>query len=279
LSLYGYDFATNQTLLDLLSISACNGSGCPTQRLIGTPYWSPNGRYSLLVTDQEHLWLADAEGRILHDIGLGTAPFWLDNSHYGYAHVAGNLNRLPAELMVTAVSENQPQTWLQLAELASALPPAVRLSHLTIRAIVAAPSNPDQLFIATSVRPRRTNLRSLLFVYHQQTKQIELLYASAYSLGFYKPLTFSSDGHWLTAATFAHTNTLSDLFLYHIPSGHSQTFGSNHAFSALDYDWSANGQWLLRLENGFLHLIEPISGAQKVFVHDLPGCRFAAWVN
>jgi hypothetical protein len=280
LSVYSYNFAESESQFNLLTVPTCTADGCPRQQFQGTPYWSPDGRYALLVTDNEHLWLSDADGRILRDIGLGTAPFWLDETHYGYAHVAGNLNRIPAELAVTAVTDNQqPQTWLHLAELASALPPSVRLSHLTIRAIVAAPHNPDLLFIATNVRPRQTNLRSLLFAYHQQSKQIELLHASSYTLGFYKPLTFSADGNWLTITTFAHTNTLSDLFLYHIPSGHSQILGSNQAFSALEYDWSADSQWLLRLENGFLHLIEPISGAQKVFVHDLPDCNFAAWVN
>lgn len=279
LTLYSYDFAENESQLNLLNVAACNDHGCPSQQLAGTPYWSLDNRHALLVTDKEHLWLADANGRILHDIGIGIAPFWLDETHYGYAHVAGNLNRAPAELMVTAVNDNHPQTWLPLAELASALPPSVRLSHLTIRSISAAPHQPHLLFIATNVRPRQSNLRSLLFAYHLQSKQIQLLHASAYTLGFYKPLTFSADGNWLTAATFAHTTTLSDLFLYHIPSGYSQTLGSNQTLSALDYDWSANSQWLLRLESGFLHLLEPISGAQKIYVHDLSGCRFAAWVN
>jgi hypothetical protein len=280
LTLYSYDFAENQSLLDHLVLAACGADGCPMQRLGGTPYWSPDGRHALLVTDQEHLWLADSNGHILHDIGTGTAPFWLNETHYGYAHVAGNLNRIPAELVVTAVTNNQqPQSWLALAELAPALPESVRLNQLTIRAIVAAPHNPDLLFIATNARPRRTNLRTLLFAYDQSTRQIKLIYSTRYTLGFYKPITFSADGNWLATTAFAHTNTLSELFLYHIPSGHAQILGSNHAFSALEYDWSADSQWLLRLENGFLHLIEPLSGAQKIFVHDLPGCRFAAWVN
>jgi hypothetical protein len=230
------------------------------------------------LSDNEHLRLATADGQIWRDIGLGAAPFWLDNTHYGYAEVSGNLAQEPAQLVITAVADSS-QSEIQLAELAQALPPLIRLRHLTLRAVVAAPHDPDLLFITANVRRRQSNLRSLLFTYQRQSGRVSLIYASPYTLGFYKPITFSPDGNWLTVTTFDHNSTLSDLFLYHIPSSQGQSLGSNHLFSALEYDWSADSRWLLRLENGFLHLIEPATGRQKVFVHELSGCSFAAWVN
>ncbi|MCB8945571.1 MAG: hypothetical protein H6658_17620 [Ardenticatenaceae bacterium] len=278
LTLYGYDFAAGQSQLDLLNVPGCQTNACASQRLNGTPYWSPDGRYALLLINNEYLQLTDAQGNSLHDIGLGSTPFWLDETHYGFAHISSNLRSTPAELVVTAVSTNQPQTLLHLSELAAALPPPLRLSHLTLRAITIAPHNPDLIFIAAHVRSQ-SDLRTLLLTYNLQTGNVHTIYTSPHTLGFYKPLAFSPDGNWLSVTTFAHTSTLSDLFLYHIPTGQSQTLGSNHLFSALEYDWSANSQWLLRLEDSFIHLIEPATGQQKIFIHELSGCSYAAWVH
>jgi hypothetical protein len=181
--------------------------------------------------------------------------------------------------VVAALADRQLYTWLPLAELASALPAQLHLNNLTIRAVTAAPNDPNLLFIAVSVRSRFREIRTLLFSYDKAAAQIELLYETPFTLGFYRPLTFSPDARWLVTTTFAHTATLSELFLYDMFTGKTQLLGSNHLFSALEYDWSADSQWLLRLEDGFLHLMSPLDGTQRVVVHELPGCAYAAWVN
>jgi hypothetical protein len=279
-TLYSYDFVQGEGQQNLLALGACVENGCPATALRGTPYWSPNGRYVLLHQQEDNqLWLADQFGQYVQDLGLGTTPFWLDNEHYGYARVAGNLASQPAEIVVAALADRQLYTWLPLAELASALPAQLHLNNLAIRAVTAAPNDPNLLFIAVSVRSRFREIRTLLFSYDKAAAQIELLYETPFTLGFYRPLTFSPDGRWLVTTTFAHTNTLSELFLYDMFTGKTQLLGSNHLFSALEYDWAADSQWLLRLEDGFLHLMSPLDGTQRVVIHELPGCAYAAWVN
>jgi hypothetical protein len=93
----------------------------------------------------------------------------------------------------------------------------------------------------------------------------------------YYPLRFSPDGQWLLLKSNGPRQY--DFYLYHVESGQERIMTSNHMSAFPNFDWSADGRWLLRLEQGFIHLSAPAEGYQTLLLHDFNQCQFAAWVN
>jgi hypothetical protein len=51
----------------------------------------------------------------------------------------------------------------------------------------------------------------------------------------------------------------------------------NH--SQAGYDWSADGRWLMRLQENFIHLSDPEAGYDRLLTYDFATCSFGAWVD
>ncbi len=45
------------------------------------------------------------------------------------------------------------------------------------------------------------------------------------------------------------------------------------------YDWSADGTWLILVDNGFLRLMAPSYDYERIITHHYDACRYAAWIN
>ena len=48
---------------------------------------------------------------------------------------------------------------------------------------------------------------------------------------------------------------------------------------SLSLDWSGDGRWLIVLDDGILHLVEPDGDYQRTVVPDSPGCMVAVWID
>jgi hypothetical protein len=45
------------------------------------------------------------------------------------------------------------------------------------------------------------------------------------------------------------------------------------------YDWSADNQWLLLVDNGYMRLVAPDHGYERLITHGFEACRYAGWIN
>jgi Tol biopolymer transport system component len=118
-----------------------------------------------------------------------------------------------------------------------------------------------------------------LYRYDLATGQANLLLRLERALTAYQPLRFSPGGRWLAVQSLDRTRTCWQLHLLNLHSNQTETFTSVYRFAYPDYDWSANGRWLLRIDRELLYLIAPDHDYQQVIFHGFPNCFFAAWVN
>ena len=264
LLLYIFDRSDGEISTDLIDLSDCNSSTCPVKHVDGKPIWSIEGEWALLPHEEKGFWLTNAAG-LTTTIEAGMAPFWLDSTQYGYALAEvgivsqriGQDKRevlLPWQQLITAVDEN-PNT-------------------LTVYTIIVSPNNPSLLFIAV-----KTEAGPLILTYDRQQDIITRQLALRYEFPTYNPFIFSPDGRWLTIQSFDPRSTEWELYLHDVNTGETHTFTSDYLFTFPGYDWSADGQWLVRADDGYLHLIAPDSGYHAIIVHDFYSCKFAGWIN
>ena len=214
-------------------------------------------------------------------MGFGVAPFWLDGKTAGYARAAGRLTGTNPGIFIVSLPESEPQMLLSLKALEPHLPEDVAVDNLLVRSIAPSPTDKDLLFILFAIYnpdEGKTN-GGMLFSFQRQTGEITLRLQLPYNLPPYNPLSFSPDGRWLVLKTSARTGGDSNLYVHDIAANQTNLFPSTYPYGFPGYDWSADGQWLLRVENGFLHLVAPAYNYHQFLVHDFPSCKFAAWVQ
>ena len=161
------------------------------------------------------------------------------------------------------------------------LPERTTESDITIRAIEPYPNDNSQLYIFLSLpETEQEDAKSAyLFSYNQETQKLDLLTTSMHKLPPFDPLNISPDGQWVLFNSYAPESASAVLYLLHLDSSTTQTITSTNPYSYPGYDWSADGNWLLRVEDGFIHLLAPEHQYQRLLVHDQPNCNYAAWVN
>lgn len=282
LLLYGYQFSTQKVSFSLLDQNSCNDDGCDLFDLGGLPVWSPDGQQTIVADPAGRLWLGDEHGQVKTAVSTGAAPFWIDNSRFGYIHLVGSLARPPAEVVISSVSTpDEAEIALALPDLAAYLPRDISLDQLIIRGTATHPSHPNQLFLAATYHRNLESGQEGSFIFQLDTKtgELKLPLTLPYNLGLYNPFVFSPDGRWLTIQSFAESKTERQLHLLEVSTGNAVAFHSGFLLLLPGYDWSADGEWLLRIDNGFVQLIAPAYDYQEVVVHDNAVCNFATWIN
>lgn len=267
---YAYDFAARQSHFRLLNLTACDESGCELIPLDAPPVWSPDGNAALLWQQRNAILLGDGQGQMERRLDQGAAPFWLDETTAGW---------ITADAVVTATPpDGTPTPLLPLSRLQERVPAA--LAHLTlIWQGIAAAENGRSLFLLAALEPHDPlrGVNGLLFQYDRVSDEVTLRWQVPHDVVPYYPLRFSPDGQWLLLKSNGPRQY--HFYLYHVESEQERIMTSNHMSAFPNFDWSADGRWLLRLEQGFVHLSAPAEGYQTLLLHDFNQCQFAAWVN
>ncbi len=274
LTLFNYDFADDVAVHSLLD---CGGETCQNILVDGTPHWSQNGRFAINQTLDNHLSMIDTSGAVVMEIGTGFAPFWLGEVRYGFIRTAFESGLPKLEIYTLEGGEIDAQ-W-SLSVLTQTLPANFTFADLNYRAVMSDPHDEDVLFVGVTVDSGDAELTSLLFRFDLELNEADLVYETPFLLNSYHPLTISPDDRYLIATTFAQSDTQSEIFLYEFETGEVHTLGSNNRLSSFRHDWSADGRWLMRIEEDFLHLYSPMAKEQKVILHELPSCNHGSWVN
>lgn len=273
--LYGFDFTRRQTQLRLLEMDTCDSSGCASDTLETVPRWSPDGRRTVLQQDSNKLWLGDADGNRERLIGFGSRPFWVDNETVGYVQ----WNAAEPGIYVRPL-DGKLELAAPFSAFAPLLPEGVTAANLLVRDVVPHPDDPNRLFVLLTIFNRGNVERGALLTLVDRTSgAVSLRYHLPYSLPLFDPIAFSPDGRWLTMRTLARTSERSQLVLHNVDTGETEAWTTYYSAGQPGYDWSADGRWLVRPEQGYLHLSAPGHDYQALIVHDFPSCSFAAWMS
>ena len=292
---------TGATTYRLLPLESCDDGACDTSDLPGFPLWSPDGTRTLLLVEAE-LFLGDAEARPERSLGRSFSPFWLTDNTFGYVRLLGGSDQSPEmELVLQSAAGGAARSLARARDLRQQLdvPPK---GTLRVQYVLANPADPRTLYLAaTLVAPGRERFYVLRLRLggdvddlSAETTLADVKVALALDdlpIGDttfllptgYPPFAITPDGRWLVIVQFldAITNTWR-LTLYDTQRDVTQSVTLNYpAYPARFpfYDWSADGQWLVLVDNGYLRLVAPAYGYERVVAHDLSACRYPAWVD
>ena len=294
--------STGITDYRLLSLESCADTACDVEPLAGFPIWSPDGERTLILVGSQ-LHIGDSEGNPQELIGRAFSPFWLTDDTFGFVRLLGDSTAESSEmeLVLRSVVSGKERLLAKstdlLRQLGSADTGGFRIMYVTTN-----PENPNRLFLAgTPVGGGRKQFFVLeiqlgdspdLALMNNQILGVEAIVvldglpvgdSSTLTPTGYPPFRLSPDGRWLMVVRFADpiTNTWA-LYLHNVEDGETKTITFNYPTYPSPfpfYDWSADGNWLLLVDNGFLRLIAPDHDYERIITHDFVACRYPAWVN
>lgn len=273
---HSYEADRDGALYSQLNVEACTTGRCAIQPLQGFPVWTPDGRSTIIATDEGLLRMGDAQGQQLSAIGQGSYPFWIDDNTYGYVD-----NQPQPAIVIASTLDHHARALIPLETLTAAVSFNLPVEQLSIHSISVKQDEPNKLFVALNIADSTQHVqdRALIISYDLATGQANLLLRLERALTAYQPLRFSPGGRWLAVQSLDRTRTCWQLHLLNLHSNQTETFTSVYRFAYPDYDWSANGRWLLRIDRELLYLIAPDPDYQQVIFHGFPNCFFAAWVK
>jgi len=294
--------STGITDYRLLPLESCADTACDVEPLAGFPIWSPDGERTLILVGSQ-LHIGDSEGNPQELIGRAFSPFWLTDDIFGFVHLLGDSTAESSEmeLVLRSVVSGEEQLLAKstdlLRQLDSGSTGAFRIMYVTTN-----PENPNRLFLAGApVGGGRKQFFVLEIqlgdspdstLMDNQISGVEAIVvlgdlpvgdSSTLTPTGYPPFRLSPDGRWLMVVRFVDpiTNTWA-LYLHNVKDGETKTITFKYPTYPSPfpfYDWSADGNWLLLVDNGFLRLIAPDHDYERIVTHDFVACRYPAWVN
>ncbi|HJW83472.1 MAG TPA: hypothetical protein VJ754_04130 [Anaerolineae bacterium] len=274
----------------LLDLDSCTSRYCEVTTVSRSvyPVWSPNGARTVVLWSPDGtavtapdvwnenlvLFRGDSRGQPLMVLDRGANPFWLDNQTYGYILITPNL---PSRVVTSTIASDVVWETSWAEDVLNALPERERPARLDIRRVVIDPADVDWVFLE-AMDPARPQ-KAYAFLLHRRSAAVVRLPFYAEDCAY----SFSPDGMWLVGHCFDPARSGRAFHLYEIARNRTMTVGYDDAYEvdpeALPgVDWSDDGQWVLALGDGVLHLVAPAYDYQRA-IPVFPGCAFAAWVD
>jgi hypothetical protein len=322
-----YSFAPEPaTRINLLPVepSGCDG-GCDPTPLPGLPTWSPDGSQTLLLSPAAgvarlpalywhydrlvalhdadalaRLYRGDSRGQGVagesrsREVGLGYAPFWLNNEAYGYVRLSSRGGpgvmlmatppHIEQEVVLASVHDDEPQLLFSLADLMPYLPFRVRQERpLFIRYVVANPANGDEFVVSLF---DAGSMEGYLFSFDRGTGELSHLLTLHHNAG--QSAGFTPDGRWLvitgnSQADLVSAGVATTLYLFDWQEQAMEPIyirRAGHYPSSLAYDWSSDGRWLAALAGSdYVLLMAPEDGHRRLIRHNAGECVSLIWQN
>ena len=265
-----------------LDLDACEQGTCELESQEGFPVWSPDRERSIVSLGDGLLWLGDGAGEMLMTVARGRSVAWLDSERFAYIQ---SDDEMWVEMMTLPQMETETVLELErLTEAMRAAPGARRRSSgqplpVTPAALSAHPNWPDQLIVAVREGDRWRSEATHIFTYNLAEDELRHLLWVEHPLESIRSLRFSADGRWLFVHSVDRSTDSWHLHLYDSESGGSQTYSSESTLAFPGYDLSADGAWLVRVDDGFLHLVPLQGGRQRLVAHSFAHCYSAVWVE
>lgn len=283
--MYDYPLNGNLQSVSLMDLQSCDAGQCESWPLTGWPHWSPDGQ-NMLVDDsgqllgnrtadfsQSTIYMADARGQAAVAIGPGIAPFWIDDTWYGYVQTDEDgediglvlVNRTTDKQVVLATT----------ADLLAAVPASERPEELfwQYRIYPQDDQGPYRLIVEVNDDPD-FNGRSYLFGLQwpessPQASQIDLIHRSDS-----RSIAFSSlNGDWLTLFGWNNSGIINAIQIMNLQDGRIERIETNSWTSS----WSPDSNWLVYGSDNRLILYAPDYGVRKLVFHSYETCNNIVW--
>lgn len=262
--------------VQMVDLRSCQAGQCQVVGLPGLPVWSPDGAQAIF-----GLPLGLYAGTPQHGVETfltsnGSAPFWLNETSSGYVAYTNNNASLDQEVVV--MENGRSRLLFTTADLKAAFP-TVAPPNLTISYITPSPIDPETLFVAAHY-PNVVTPKVYIFAVQITPGSVQaslILEADEEFASYFLPFQFSPNGRWLTTTTNSYRHPARSLYLYDLYTGELQVLPAPN--TQLRYDWSADGEWLLRSEEGYLSLYAPAHYYRRLIFHPYEECSYVAWVN
>ncbi|MCB9422923.1 MAG: hypothetical protein H6667_24195 [Ardenticatenaceae bacterium] len=305
-------YGLNELVINRVDWPACTAGDCQLEPLGGYPVWSPQGTdFLMLPTDSLGYEPFVMNGRtILFDptftpdewpiyrgnsqppatsldaltyVGMGYAPFWLDESTFGFIRqipLSADGNR--QELVLMSITDETPQPILLPSQLQLALPEDSSFTVPFIHYVIPHLQQPNLIFVVATGNDRKV----YIFSYNVNTDELRFLLETG--LGESHSLGFSPDGRFLVVTGTEDGQQLfyetrNDLFLYDLDTDQVKMFAGTRpgGFTpANTYDWSADGRWLIIVqENQTMTLAAPAYDYEQFIPNSLGNCTNVVWLN
>jgi len=280
--------------------SRCSETGCTLADTAGLPLWSPDGQRTLIQRAGE-LFIGDSQGHILSPIGQGFSPFWIDKEHFGFARYVTHDDNLEVELVLSDIFQGESLPISGLEQLEELLDKPTRQSTF-IEFITTSKTETGQLLVYgrqyagedsqyfifsasligySGIGDIQPNLVDARLIVALNTPPAGSPSASVPS-GF-APFSVSPDGRWLTISTLEEKQEDRwSIHVYEIGEESTQKYITrypSYTFRRPHYDWSADSQWLVIVDDGFLRLVSPTLGTERFMPHGLSSCAHPSWIN
>ena len=271
---YAYDTRQLVVRFHFLNLTECDRGACALQSLGGLPVWSPARERTILSYGDGVLWLGDGDGEALMAVARGRSAAWLDSERFAFIQPDDGMR-----VTVMTLPQREMETVLETERLAEALRDAPEGRQITLAALATHPTWSDRLFVAARVGDGAGAEATHIFAYSLATGGIARLLQVEHPLEPIRSLRFSADGRWLFVHSVDRSGGSWHLHLYDNRSGESLAYSSESTLAFPGYDLSADGAWMARVDEGFLHLLPLRGGRQRLVAHDFAHCYAAVWVN
>lgn len=270
---YVFKFDENSAEFNLLDLDSCQEEGCDVAGWGQPPVWSPGGSWLVETNEAEELWLRDATTGAVVQVRHGRAPFWLNNVYYGFVTAEA--------LVITPLTEAQGPRRYSLTPLESAVLAAHPAADWTIHAITANPGT-NGIFVAVSYTEQNADAAvsgTMLLHYDLSGGEANVLFEGTEQFGPYSLLTFSPDGRWLNMQSYNNHDFDWQLDIFNLETEQHRRYRSAQNIPLPGFDWSADGRWLLRIDDDFIHVTAPEADYDQLLLYDFASCNFATWVQ
>jgi hypothetical protein len=248
------------------------------------PYWSPDGAASLIAytapgEQTATISLADGNGAIIRRLDQGDSPFWFDQRTYGYATGAGPGRRI--RIYAGLPPNRSFSAELTAGELADAVN-GERPFSLVIGQVLALADSAGLIILASDAGLGREYIFRLRWTGPGAVP--EYLGAIEWNPDLRaSDVALSPDGRWLLLSRYgqrtADPQATLVQHLIDLDSGERQSDAFDPSFVFDLAEWSPDGLWLARLGDGFVSLLAPATGEQRLVLHNYRDCTGLAWAD
>lgn len=238
--------------------------------------WSPDGSQTLMSAvgeDNMAVMLGDEVGKITRFLGSGLRPLWVDEARYLYlAPWREERILMEGNLEAGGVAIRLTQT-----DMLAAVPADLRPDWFAVAYLAKAPQAEKYLLLGFPRSNSGNNAEwgAYFFSYDGVTGELQtvLIATQVHSA------LFSPHGRYLQAFLFDTERQAYTLELHEIATQEVRRFPLE-ANTFLEADWSADGEWLLALDNGRVLLIRAATGEHYTIApYKYPTCFDAVWLD
>ncbi len=311
---YEWDPMVDRQQALLLDLNDCDETGCAAQTLPGLPIWSPDGSHAIVtgngntlpdstIFTHDRVIIFDTADRLSEEflslgsgpaidpdeerlaLGRGYAPFWIDETTFGYIDVVFDElggPTLEQQVVVATLDDPTPQPLVSSVDLRAPLPVLATPSNLTLAYAVSDPTDANILYIAGLHERSQV---AYLFRYDIAEDEATVMLEANYELNH--SFSISPNGRHVVLTgrdpAVADTNSSNGLlYLYDLTDTSTIPFKMQLPFflTASSYDWTNDGQWLtMAMDDGLVALVNTADQTVRTLPHELGNCTSAVWVN